>query len=79
MECTCKNSDYIITFGKHNGKTLGWISINDPGYIVWLVKENIVWVNYNLFRACQEHSSDRFDSLQDAAAEYAHEDWGCRD
>lgn len=79
MESTCKNSDYIITFGKHNGKTLGWIADNFPGYIVWLVKKNVLWVNYNLFAECQAREANRWDTLQDAAAEYGYEDWGCRD
>ena len=79
MECTCKNSDYIITFGKHRGKTLGWIADNFPGYIVWLVEKNVLWVNHGLFFGCQNLIDDKLDSLQDAAAEYLHEDWGCRD
>ena len=79
MENTCKNSDYIINFGKHKGKSLGWISINDPSYLVWLVKENVMWINYRLFSGAQERSEDRYDRLQDASAEYAHEDWGDRD
>lgn len=79
MESTCKNSDYIIGFGKHKGRTLGWIAANFPGYIVWLVKKNVLWVNYDLFFDCQEREDDRWDDLQDAAAAYNHEDWGCRD
>lgn len=31
---------YLITFGKHSGKTLPQIAESDPGYIVW-AKENI--------------------------------------
>jgi hypothetical protein len=30
----------IITFGKHRGKTLGDIFVEDPQYILWLAKEN---------------------------------------
>ena len=79
MEGTCKNSDYIITFGKHRGKTLAHIADNFPGYIVWLVEKNVLWVNYDLFKDCKQRRNDRWDDLENAAAEYGNEDWGCRD
>ncbi len=79
MECTCKNSDYIITFGKHKGKTLGWIANNYPGYIIWLVEKDILWIKSKIVSDCRDLIDEGWDDLQDAAASYSHEDWGCRD
>jgi len=79
MENTCKNRDYAITFGKHRGKTLGLIAKKDPGYIVWIFKKNLFWIDSALVMSCQEEVANRWDDLQDAAAAYNHEDWGCRD
>lgn len=33
--------DYVITFGKHNGKTLGEIWDSDPSYIEWLRTQDV--------------------------------------
>ncbi len=32
--------DYILTFGKHSGKTLPQVKETDPGWIAW-AKENL--------------------------------------
>lgn len=32
--------DFEITFGKHNGKTMGEIWLSDPSYIRWLARES---------------------------------------
>ena len=35
-------SQDIISFGKHNGKTIAWIVKNEPSYILWLDENGIV-------------------------------------
>jgi len=32
----------VITFGKFKGKTIRWISQQEPSYIIWLDEEKIV-------------------------------------
>lgn len=31
-----KSTDVVVTFGKHEGRTLGWLGANDPLYLDWL-------------------------------------------
>jgi hypothetical protein len=40
-----EQSDYVwyeLPFGRHKGKTLPWIILNDPSYFYWLITENIL-------------------------------------
>jgi hypothetical protein len=30
---------YLLTFGKHRGKSLEWLLFNDPGYVWWLEEQ----------------------------------------
>ena len=34
--------DFILTFGKHKGKSLWLILYNDPSYILWLDREGAI-------------------------------------
>jgi hypothetical protein len=36
----------VLTFGKHNGKTVEWVVDNDPSYILW-IDENTDWIVSN--------------------------------
>ena len=64
--------DYVVTFGKHKGKTLMQILDESPSYVVWLAKNNVVKIpNDLLMRAFYETMSPDFEDL--------HSDWGCRD
>lgn len=74
-----KDDSYIIEFGKYKGKTLGWIATNNPGYIIWLFEKNLLWIDSALINDCRRDVSDRWDDLENAAAEYGNEDWGDRD
>lgn len=31
--------DFVVSFGKHNGKTLDQIYAEDPGYILWAARD----------------------------------------
>jgi hypothetical protein len=33
----------IVNFGKHKGKTWGWVSLNDPRYIEWFYERVEGW------------------------------------
>ena len=64
--------DYVMTFGKHKGKTLVQILDESPSYIVWLAENDVVKVPDDLLTmACHDTMSPDFDDL--------HGDWGCRD
>lgn len=39
-----------IPFGKHQGKTVGWLLDNDKGYCDWLTKEGL-WKKWNLYES----------------------------
>lgn len=32
---------YILSFGKHKGKTLEWLFFNDPGYVWWMLEKDV--------------------------------------
>lgn len=40
--------DYVVTFGKHKGKTLDAIAEEDPSYIVWLADNDILHIDSTL-------------------------------
>jgi hypothetical protein len=33
------HEDYVLTFGKHRGKTFEWLLFHDPGYVWWLEEQ----------------------------------------
>lgn len=37
-------TDYVLTFGKYKGRSLGWVLGNDPSYIIWLVDNDALSV-----------------------------------
>lgn len=68
----CEGFDYVMTFGKHKGKTLLQILDESPSYIVWLAENDVVKIPDDLLTmACHDTMSPDFEDL--------HGDWGCRD
>ena len=68
----CEGFDYVMTFGKHKGKTLVQILDESPSYIVWLAENDVVKIPDDLLTmACHDTMSPDFEDL--------HGDWGCRD
>lgn len=68
----CDGSNYVMTFGKHKGKTLIQILDESPSYIVWLAEKDVVKIPDGLLTtACHDTMSPDFEDL--------HSDWGCRD
>lgn len=49
-------SAYVLRFGKHESKTLGWVLQNDPSYITWVYQ--------------QETPSPTMSAFREAVAEY---------
>ena len=39
----------VLTFGKHKGRTIEYVLDNDPGYIVWLVAEDVAYVSTEIY------------------------------
>lgn len=54
-------SDYILTFGKHKGKAIWWVLMNDCGYVVWLVDNNVLNVSEDIYEECMVRFSDYVD------------------
>ena len=52
----------VLTFGKHNGKTVEWVVDNDPSYILW-IDENTDWIVSNTVYAAakKEAKSQKAD------------------
>lgn len=48
-------ASYEMTFGKYQGKTIGWIKDNDPEYILWL-DDNIdtMIIAYGIVEECTD-------------------------
>lgn len=63
-----------MTFGKHAGVTLEYIAVNDPGYVFWLQRKNIVDVPQHVTELAKKHR------LRDIEPDFEdlHPDWGIR-
>ena len=55
----CSSTNSTITFGKHKDKTIEWVLLTDPQYIIWLSKNNII-----------HFSQEILDRAYSALAEY---------
>lgn len=56
--------DYVITFGKHKGKTLVQILNESPSYIIWLSENDVVKIPDDLLTmACYDTMSPDFEDL----------------
>lgn len=61
-----KNYGEKITFGKHKGKTFQWILDNEPSYLLWLDREEIVDMPEDLVEAAtKKEKAERLNRLRD--------------
>lgn len=58
------DSNYVLTFGKHNGVKLCNVLINDPSYILWLNREGILLITEDLLDEANSFV-DEMDNFQD--------------
>jgi hypothetical protein len=67
MQTTINPYEYVIQFGKHNGKSIDEISEIDPSYIVWL-HENVktITIPQEYVDAIKMDIYDREDEFLDA-------------
>lgn len=64
---------HILTFGKYQGKTIGWVVTNDPSYIGWInrnitefvIKPDIIKEAASMPRTGSGFFSDRDDEFPD--------------
>ncbi len=48
----------VLTFGKYRGKTVGEVIDLNPGYILWLVDENVIEMPEDMYEgACEEDAN----------------------
>ena len=66
----------VLTFGKHNGKTVQWVAENDPSYIIW-IDENTDWIVSNT--AYSAAKLVWHDSMQPDPYDAVDDNWGDRD
>lgn len=48
-----KDYEDIMTFGKYKGKTIEWIVDEQPSYIVWLVENEIIECDDEIYEDVQ--------------------------
>lgn len=48
---TIKDYSDVMPFGKYRGKTVEWIAEHDPAYILWLVENDIVLCDQEIYEA----------------------------
>ena len=53
--------NYVITFGKHQGRLLGDVAEEEPRYIVWLDDEKILKIDPAILARCQSEVDDEND------------------
>jgi len=54
-------SDYVLEFGKHKGKAVWWVLMNDCGYVVWLVDNDVLSLSEGIYEECKDRYSDMDD------------------
>ena len=65
-----------LTFGKHKGKDLHEIAIQDPGYILWMMDNDVIEIPQAIIMLAKENKR----SCIEPGFELTHgDDWGCRD
>ena len=52
----------VLTFGKHKGCSIEVVLGLDPGYIVWLVEENICEVSDEIYNDAQMLEQEELDN-----------------
>ena len=66
----------VLTFGKHNGKTVEWVCEHDPKYILW-IDDNTDFIVSNTVYSFSKSSIQ--DSMQPDYYDVAGDEWGDRD
>lgn len=51
-------AEYVLTFGKYKGKSLGWVLSNEPGYIIWLVDNDALAVADDVVDEAKKYISE---------------------
>jgi hypothetical protein len=65
-----------LTFGKHKGKDLYRIAIQDPGYILWMMDNDVMEIPKAIIMLAKENKRSSIEP----GFELTHgDDWGCRD
>ena len=54
-------SDYVLTFGKHKGKAIWWVLMNDCGYVVWLVDNDVLRLSDGIYEEAKDFCSEMDD------------------
>lgn len=57
-------SNYVLGFGKHVGRAICWVLVNDPSYIVWLVDNDVLSLGDDVYEEAKLHCSD-VDDMND--------------
>lgn len=60
-------SNYVLGFGKHVGRAIYWVLVNDPGYIVWLVDNDVLSLGDEIYMEAKLHCSEmnnNFDACE---------------
>lgn len=57
---TVESYEDVLTFGKHKGKTVDWITDNDLSYIIWLIDNDVVRFPIEILDASYQDYLNRF-------------------
>jgi hypothetical protein len=64
-----KKSDFLA-FGKFNGKTVEYVLINEPSYIIWLHKDKVIEMPEEIVKEAMERELQMLDG------QTRHQNWG---
>jgi hypothetical protein len=64
-----ENDDSIIPYGKHAGKTLGWVKEYDDWYVKWLYEKNLM-KSWGLMLPVGEPVRKKYSSWLSSKGEY---------
>lgn len=53
-----ENESYVLTFGKHKGKTVEWVLAHEPSYLVWLDDNKYVELSQELYNTAEEYAAE---------------------
>ena len=67
--------DYMLTFGRHKGNTLEYVSRIDPSYIIWLSENVLKGMDNDIV----QEAADDVEYFDDVLLELLHDDWGDRE
>jgi hypothetical protein len=60
-------SDYVLEFGKHKGKAIWWILVNDARYLVWVVDNDVLNLSQDIYdeaKAFYGEMNNDFDACE---------------